>query len=48
LVLQVAVKIKFKSASRATGWNVDSKKASGKKQVAGPGLIFVEEELYDG
>jgi gliding motility-associated lipoprotein GldJ len=31
------------SASRATGWNVDSKKASSsKKQVAGPGLIFVE------
>ncbi|UFH35871.1 gliding motility lipoprotein GldJ [Flavobacterium acetivorans] len=32
-----------KSASRATGWNVDSKKASAnKKQVAGPGLVFVE------
>jgi gliding motility-associated lipoprotein GldJ len=32
-----------KSASRATGWNVDSKKAgSGKKQEAGPGLVFVE------
>ena len=32
-----------KNASRATGWNVDSKKASGsKKQVAGPGLVFVE------
>ena len=32
-----------KSSSRATGWNVDSKKASSsKKQVAGPGLIFVE------
>ncbi len=32
-----------KNSSRATGWNVDSKKASsGKKQVAGPGLIFVE------
>jgi gliding motility-associated lipoprotein GldJ len=31
------------SASRATGWNVPSKKASSsKKQVAGPGLIFVE------
>jgi gliding motility-associated lipoprotein GldJ len=31
------------SASRATGWNVASKKASSsKKQVAGPGLIFVE------
>jgi hypothetical protein len=39
--LQVAVK--SKSKSRATGWNVDIKKASGnKKQVAGPGLIFVE------
>jgi hypothetical protein len=39
LMLSVAViigfascsKIKFKSASRATGWNVDSKKASGNK-----------------
>jgi gliding motility-associated lipoprotein GldJ len=32
-----------KNASRATGWNVDSKKASSsKKQVAGPGLVFVE------
>jgi gliding motility-associated lipoprotein GldJ len=32
-----------KNASRATGWNVDSKKASGaKKQEAGPGLVFVE------
>jgi gliding motility-associated lipoprotein GldJ len=32
-----------KSASRATGWNVDSKKASAnKKQEAGPGLIFIE------
>jgi gliding motility-associated lipoprotein GldJ len=32
-----------KNSSRATGWNVDSKKASSsKKQVAGPGLIFVE------
>ncbi|WP_026714692.1 gliding motility lipoprotein GldJ [Flavobacterium daejeonense] len=30
-----------KSASRATGWNVDSKKAA-KKQEAGPGLVFVE------
>jgi gliding motility-associated lipoprotein GldJ len=30
-----------KNASRATGWNVDSKKAS-KKQEAGPGLVFVE------
>nr|WP_314898442.1 gliding motility lipoprotein GldJ [uncultured Flavobacterium sp.] len=32
-----------KNASRATGWNVDGKKASGaKKQIAGPGLVFVE------
>jgi gliding motility-associated lipoprotein GldJ len=32
-----------KNASRATGWNVDSKKGSGnKKQEAGPGLVFVE------
>lgn len=32
-----------KSSSRATGWNVDSKKgAAGKKQEAGPGLVFVE------
>jgi hypothetical protein len=31
-----------KSASRATGWNVDSKMVI--KQVAGPGF-FVEEEL---
>lgn len=32
-----------KNTSRGTGWNVDSKKASSnKKQVAGPGLIFVE------
>lgn len=30
-----------KNASRATGWNVDNKKAA-KKQVAGPGLVFVE------
>ncbi|MGO4821985.1 MULTISPECIES: gliding motility lipoprotein GldJ [unclassified Flavobacterium] len=30
-----------KNASRATGWNVGSKKAS-KKQEAGPGLVFVE------
>jgi gliding motility-associated lipoprotein GldJ len=29
--------------SRGTGWNVDSKRASSnKKQIAGPGLIFVE------
>lgn len=32
-----------KGSSRATGWNVDSKKgAAGKKQEAGPGLVFVE------
>ena len=32
-----------KNSSRATGWNVDSKKRlSNKKQEAGPGLIFVE------
>jgi gliding motility-associated lipoprotein GldJ len=32
-----------KNTSRGTGWNVDSKKSSSnKKQVAGPGLIFVE------
>ena len=32
-----------KNSSRATGWNVDSKKASAnKKQEAGPGLVFVE------
>lgn len=32
-----------KNTSRATGWNMDSKKSSGnKKQVAGPGLVFVE------
>ncbi|MFE3869547.1 gliding motility lipoprotein GldJ [Flavobacterium sp. LS2P90] len=30
-----------KNASRATGWNVDNKKAV-KKQEAGPGLVFVE------
>ena len=30
-----------KNASRATGWNVDNKKAA-KKQEAGPGLVFVE------
>jgi gliding motility-associated lipoprotein GldJ len=32
------------SASRATGWNVDSKKvsAANKKQQAGPGLVFIE------
>ena len=30
-------------ASKATGWNVDSKKASAKsKQEAGPGLVFIE------
>ncbi|WP_326936039.1 gliding motility lipoprotein GldJ [Flavobacterium sp. PL11] len=32
-----------KNTSRATGWNMDSKKGSGnKKQQAGPGLVFVE------
>jgi gliding motility-associated lipoprotein GldJ len=32
-----------KNASRATGWNVDSKKgSSSKKQETGPGLVFVE------
>ena len=32
-----------KNTSRATGWNMDRKKSSGnKKQVAGPGLVFVE------
>jgi len=32
-----------KNSSRATGWNVDSKKASAKtKQEAGPGLVFIE------
>lgn len=32
-----------KSASRGTGWDVDSKRVSNaKKQEAGPGLIFVE------
>lgn len=32
-----------KNTSRATGWNMDSKKAgSNKKQQAGPGLVFVE------
>ena len=32
-----------KNSSRATGWNIDSKKGlSNKKQEAGPGLIFVE------
>lgn len=30
-----------KNSSRATGWNVDGKKAA-KKQEAGPGLVFVE------
>lgn len=34
---------KSSSASRATGWNVDNKKVkAAKKQVAGPGLVFVE------
>ena len=32
-----------KNTSRATGWNMDGKKgSSSKKQVSGPGLIFVE------
>jgi gliding motility-associated lipoprotein GldJ len=32
-----------KNSSRATGWNVDSRKASAKStQEAGPGLVFVE------
>ncbi|RTY86639.1 gliding motility lipoprotein GldJ [Flavobacterium sp. RSP49] len=33
-----------KNTSRATGWNMDSKKAGSnyKKQEAGPGLVFVE------
>jgi gliding motility-associated lipoprotein GldJ len=32
-----------KNTSRATGWNMDSKKGSSKKkQEAGPGLVFVE------
>ena len=32
-----------KNTSRATGWNMDSKKgSSNKKQQAGPGLVFVE------
>ena len=32
-----------KNTSRATGWNMDGKKAGAKKkQVAGPGLVFVE------
>jgi len=32
-----------KNASKATGWNVDGKKAAGSaKQEAGPGLVFVE------
>jgi gliding motility-associated lipoprotein GldJ len=50
LVLSVIVTLGFascskksssKGSSRATGWNVDSKKAA-KKQEAGPGLVFVE------
>lgn len=32
-----------KNASKATGWNVDGKRAAGNaKQEAGPGLVFVE------
>lgn len=46
LILGFASCIKKSSshnASRATGWNVDSKKGSAnKKQEAGPGLVFVE------
>ncbi|OYX86397.1 MAG: gliding motility lipoprotein GldJ [Flavobacteriales bacterium 32-34-25] len=52
LVLSVIVTLGFascskksstKGASRATGWNVDSKKVqAAKKQEAGPGLVFVE------
>ncbi|MGM8363740.1 gliding motility lipoprotein GldJ [Flavobacterium sp. ARAG 55.4] len=52
LMLSVIVAIGFascskksssKGASRATGWNVDSKKVqAAKKQEAGPGLVFVE------
>ena len=44
LVLGVAScskKSSSNNSSRATGWNVDGKKAS-KKQEAGPGLVFVE------
>jgi len=52
LVLSVIVTLGFascskksssKGTSRATGWNVDSKKVqAAKKQEAGPGLVFVE------
>jgi gliding motility-associated lipoprotein GldJ len=52
LVLLVIVTLGFascskksssKGSSRATGWNVDSKKVqAAKKQEAGPGLVFVE------
>ena len=30
------------NTSRATGWKMDGKKKSNKKQLAGPGLVFVE------
>jgi hypothetical protein len=49
LVLQVAVKIKFKSASRATGWNVDIKKLLVIKTSSWTWIDFLwREELYDG
>jgi gliding motility-associated lipoprotein GldJ len=52
LILSVVMIVSFascskksssKSTSRATGWHVDSKKASSNKnQEAGPGLVFIE------
>ena len=53
LMLSVVIALSFascskksstsKGTSRATGWNVDSKKVqAAKKQEAGPGLVFVE------
>jgi len=45
VVISVSCSKKSSSSntSRATGWNIDSKKgASNKKQQAGPGLVFVE------
>ena len=52
LVLSIMLVVSFtscskksssKNTSRATGWNTDSRKgSSSKKQVSGPGLIFVE------
>jgi hypothetical protein len=49
LMLSVAVIIGFASCSKnqvqkcvKSYWNVDSKASGNKKQVAGPGLIFVE------